>query len=260
MNRFLHILFATVFVLWSTASKSVAQEYAVFGPYFHYTFDFHSANFQQLPGVPSCCPRYGSGSGNTIGLGFLSLFPLTNQFEIGVRGGYEKATGILSRTEETTVFNNGPVTGAFEHTLNVTMTDIIIEPMLGYRLINGLIVHLGISTRILLSTTYDQAETIVKPQDAGTFLDSTGSDTHSRIRNQYSGEIPGVSSLQFALTPSIAYRLPLDNEGSFFLQPELSYVFGLTSIGKDLDWKVNSFRLSLAIVTTNLTRPPSKEK
>jgi hypothetical protein len=260
VNKLLLILLASVTILCSVPSGSQAQEYASFGPYFQYAFDLHRANFQQLPGVPSCCPRYGDGSGKTIGLGFLSLFPLTNQFEIGIRGGYEKSTGILSRTEETTVYDNGPITGAFEHTLNITMSNITIEPMIGYHLFNGFSVHLGISTRILLSTTYFQAETIVRPQDAGTFLDSLGADTHSRIRNQYSGEIPGASSLEFALTPSISYRLPLDRHGSFFLQPELSYLFGLTSIGANLDWKINSFRLGIAIITTNFTKPQGTEK
>src|ERR1043165_4254808 len=73
-----------------------------YGGYLDAGLNFHSANFQMLPGVPSCCPRYetGSGFGPAIGVYYdwTTESPLSYEF----RFGYSSLNAILTKDEATT--------------------------------------------------------------------------------------------------------------------------------------------------------------
>lgn len=220
--------------------------YGIFGDL---SLNQHSANFQHLPGVPSCCPRYEKGTGTGPAFGGLYQLPLIDRFDFQLRVLYHSLSGTLSGTEPVTVFHNGaPVQGAFQHTLDTKLSTINIEPMLGIRVIGNLRASFGLEAGLLLSKTYAQQEEIAEPAGSGTFLDSLGNDSRQRIRNQLSGTIPNSTSLQLAVLGGISYALPLNARHTVFLVPEIFYSFGITRIASDLVWKVNSLRLGTAII------------
>jgi len=176
--------------------------------------------------------------------------PLTELFDFQIRADYHSLNGTLSATETTEVLgpSGTPVLGAFQHTLIATLATIGIEPMLGIRVIGDLYVHAGLSAGILVSKKYSQQEEIIQPDGGGTFEDSNGNDTHSRVRNNLSGTIPNASSFQLAALGGISYMLPLNRSRTLFLAPEIFYNFGITKIASDLTWRVNSIRAGIALM------------
>ncbi len=221
---------------------------ATYGVFGDFSLNQHNANFQGLPGVPSCCPRYETGSGTGPAFGGLYQLPLTSLFDLQFRVAYRSLSGTLSETEQITVLQNGaPVKGAFKHTLASGISTVGIEPMLGMKVIGDLRVNLGFSAGILLAKSYSQQEEIVQPDGAGTFLDSLGNDTHSRIRNQLTGTIPDASAIQVSALGGFSYPLPLNADRTIFLVPEILYSLGITRIASALTWNVNSIRFGVAL-------------
>ena len=231
------------------ASLCVAQQREAYGLLGAYSFNIHSADFQKLLGVPSCCPRYETGTGSGIAFGELYQLPLSMIFSAQFRFMYQSLSATLSQTENTTVYHNGiPTTGSFKHSLDATIAIIGFEPLLGIKIVHNIEFHTGLMFASLISKKYSQREEIIQPDGAGTFLDSAGNDSHSRIRNQFSDEIPNASSFQVALIAGISYSIPLNKQETFFFSPEFLYSYSLTTIASTLKWKANSLRIGASVV------------
>ncbi|MFI5264990.1 MAG: hypothetical protein ACHQM6_10785, partial [Candidatus Kapaibacterium sp.] len=241
-------LFCTLSCIVSFAGKIFAQDNSAFGIFGDLSLNRHTANFQGLPGVPSCCPRYESGTGTGPAFGGIYQLPLTTLFDLELRAIYHSLSATLSTTEATTVLSTSgsPVAGAFQHTLSTGLSTVSVEPLLGIKIIGDLRVNIGFDAGILLAKTYSQQEEIVQPSGGGTFLDSSGNDTHSRIRNQLSGTIPNASAFQLAALGGFSYMLPLNRQRTAFLMPEILYSLGITKVASDLSWNVNALRMGIA--------------
>jgi outer membrane protein OmpA-like peptidoglycan-associated protein len=244
------------------AGKISAQESSAFGLFGDVSLNRHSANFQGLPGVPSCCPRYESGTGTGPAFGGLYQLPLTTLFDLEIRALYHSLSATLSATEATTVLSPSgmPVVGAFQHTLSTGLSTISLEPVLGIKVIDNLYVDIGFDAGLLLAKTYAEQEQIVQPNGGGTFLDSNNNDTHSRIRNNLSGTIPNASSFQLAALGGISYRLPLNKQHTAFLAPEILYNLGITKVASGLSWNANSIRLGVALLFSPGPAPEYKKE
>ncbi|MBS1904944.1 MAG: hypothetical protein JSS75_14665 [Bacteroidetes bacterium] len=243
-----------------------AQERPAFGVYGDFSDNIHSADFQHLPGVPSCCPRYETGTGPGIAAGVLYSLPVATDLMMQFRLGFQSIGATLSETEFTTVYHNSaPVQGAFTHTLDASISTLGLEPIVGWKVLGKLQLHLGMHAALLLAKSYTQQEQITQPDGSGTFLDSLGNDSHSRIRNQSSGTIPNASAFQAALITGISYSLPLNEQRTMELHPELMYSYGVTNIATSLQWKANSVRAGVVLLFSPLHTPehvpvPPKEE
>ena len=219
-----------------------------YGLYGHINYNMHNADFQKLPGVPNCCPRFESGTGLGFSLGALFEYKLSTPLLLGIRAGYSSFGALLSKTEPVTIIKDmQPQAGEFEHTLDATLNDVGIEPLLGWRPIKNLILYGGLHLGYMITKQYSQVETITKPADGATFIDSLGNDSHSRTRNESSGEIPNASSINFAVLGGIAYELPLNQNRTLILAPELFFQYGLTEIVENLSWNASSLRAGISI-------------
>src|SRR5205807_4091111 len=100
------------YILLFLAARLFAQPHdegigqASFGIFTDLSYNRHSANFQGLPGVPSCCPRYESGTGTGPVLGGIYQLPLTPLFDLQLRAIYHSLSAMLSATETTDVLQN----------------------------------------------------------------------------------------------------------------------------------------------------------
>jgi len=249
--RFFPLIICVFFLSGNIFAQSTDEgigraSYGIFGDF---SLNFHSANFKGLPGVPSCCPRYENGTGTGPALGGIYQMPLSNLFNLQLRAAYHSISGTLTATEATTVLHNGvPEVGTFTHTLSTGLSTIGIEPMIGMRVLGDLQINVGFSAGILLAKTFAEREEITSPDGGGTFIDSTGSDSHSRIRNDLTGTIPNTTSLQVAAIGGVSYPLPLNAERTVMLVPEILYSFGITKIASALTWNVNSLRFGVALM------------
>ncbi len=215
-----------------------------------YNVNMHSADFRKLPGVPNCCPKFGSGTGSGYGIGALLEYGLPGGFFIGFRAGYSVLDAVLTKNEKTTFLKNGIITeGEFEHRIDADIDNLGIETLLGYDVWGGLSLNLGFRAGFNLSASYSQVETITRPLTGVTFLDTYGNDTHKKTRNESTGDIPGATSFQLFAVAGLSWDFPLTGNGSWLISPELFYHYSITNI-IDSGWRANSLNIGAALKYT----------
>lgn len=219
-----------------------------YGIYIHDNLNFHAANFQQLPGVPNCCPRFETGFGTGVGGGAMIELPLNRATLFSLRAGVHSMSGVLSAIETTTVIiNNTPQAGEFTHTVDASIMTLGLEPLVRYRLFHGLFLSAGAEGAFVVTKNYSQQEQITKPDGVGTFVDAQGNDTHSRIRNVVRGSIPTAASFVASLVGGISYEVPMNNTGTLIGAVEMFYNYPLGYFSKDLLWKVSTLSVGVAV-------------
>ncbi len=223
-------------------SEQAPYKIGLFG---HINYNNYNSNFTKLPDIPNCCPKFttGGGFGYKIGL----LFETDKSFW-SLRSGLNNLSGGFIYTEKTNVIPNGTsVEGEFEHTIDADLNAIFLQPFFNLYINDNLLINLGVDFSYLITTEFSQKEQISKPVGQGTFLDSLGNDTYSRIRNQFSGKIPDANDILFSLTFGISYNLPMNKSNSLWLSPEAYFSYGINNVVKSIDWNINTFSLGLAI-------------
>ncbi len=244
MSKYFVLILAIVLV-----AHASAQDRSAFGLYGHYALNTHTANFQQLPGVPNCCPRFETGHGIGLVVGALYEKPLATSFALQLRAGYQNLNAELVSIEATSVFQNGSAApGEFTHTLKASLSTIGIEPMLAWRPFGDVRFNVGLSVGAVLVHRYDQREQITQPGFSGTFLDSLGNDTRSRTRNESSGEIPDASSFHIGLLGGISHPMAMNADRTLFVAPEVTFALGLTPIASGLSWTANALRIGVSFL------------
>ena len=196
---------------------------------------------------------------------FLNI-PINKIFSIGIRVSYYNFSALLKNEQNISLISNGDrLNGAFEHSIDTKLSAIGIEPMLKFLPFDNsnLNFNIGFQLGKLLNKHYSQKEEIIKPQGVGTFLDENGNDSHSRIRNSYSGDLEKAASILFSTFIGVSYQAPLNKSGSLFIEPELNYFLGMSNIINDPivnKWKANSLRAGIAIKYSPKPAEPIIEK
>ena len=220
------------------------------GLFGHININQFKSNFTKFPEIPNCCPKFTNGGG----LGFRAGLLYEHDSFWSVRAGLSNLSGEFSYKEKTNIIPNGTsVEGEFEHIINTDLMAIFLQPLFNYWINEQFLLNIGFDLSYLITSDFSQKEQISKPVGVGTFLDSLGNDTYSRIRNQFSGKIPDVSSMLMSITVGASYNLPLNKKNSLFLAPEFYFSYGLNNVVKSIEWKINTFSLGLAL---KYKRPP----
>ena len=246
---------ANILALMATASVLSAQPisaeprpaYGIFGDV---SLNIHEAEFTNLPGIPSCCPRYESGTGLGPSVGLFYELPTGGQTLLYLRAGYFSHSATLATTEQTTVIvGNEARDGKFEHRIDASLASVAIEPLFGVRPASALTLHIGGRLGAVIAKQFSQQETIVKPEDVGVF------ENGRRTRNDTTAEIPNASATEAAAVAGISYQLPLNRQRTLFLQPELFFSLGLLNVATDVDWNTGGIRFGVALKYRPATEP-----
>lgn len=252
------VLFAALTAFFVPAGLSAQDTLRVrYGLVGGWSFNIHRADFRALPGIPNCCPNFQSGSGGGPYFGALAEFPLAPSLMLGLRASYVSHSAVLSEREAVRVIVGGVGRdGAFEHTVDASIATLGFEPSVQVRLAGSLFATFGARTGLFLEQSYLQEERIVDPGDVGTFLDSNGQDSRSRVRNQASGELPGVSRFLAQAVFGVAWELPLNEGRTTLLVPEASYALSISDVVSSRTWKPDGLRLGLALKFQPAPAPP----
>ncbi len=210
-----------------------------------FNVNMHNPDFHKLPEVPNCCPTYEKGSGSGFSIGGLFQMPLSDRLLLQFRLGWSDFGGTLEGDEGKYFPNNdntGLIPGIIRHTIDASLSEIALEPNIGYRLFKDLYISAGLNIGFLVGKSFEQREEIISPSDGVTYADGT----KSYLDND--GDIPNAPSLLLGITGRIAYELPLNRNRTMFLVPELSYHLGLTSLVDTASekWTVNTFKAGLS--------------
>ena len=201
----------------------------------------YAAGITALPGVPSCCPAYesGSGFGWTAGLSF--SMPLSPRIDLGARFGYARLDGELTGDEEVVINVHGEtVVATIRHSIAATLPLFYAEPFVRLRPLGRSVVRLAGWIGLLGTSTYDQKETLLRPA-AARF------ENGERVRMSFNGEMPEVRRMQNGVTLGIGYELPLSASGSLIATPEASITYALGSILRNDSWQAHAVRLGVSV-------------
>lgn len=214
-----------------------------FGLYGNGTLNIHSANFTQLPGVPCCSPGFDGGNGLGWGLGLLANIPVSTNFLISPRLGFQSLSGSLVTDEARTmnVFGEA-VPGTIRHTIDAGLPTLAADILLGYKPTTNLTFLLGPSLFFPLSATFEQSEEIIEPTSASFDVNGT------RTRLQASGDIPENTAMYFGVTAGLSYDIPLTNTRSWIIAPNVMFTYNLSNISKSVDWTVHPLRFGVNVV------------
>lgn len=218
----------------------------------------HQANFQSLPGVPSCCPKFTSGDGTGYTVGLAYEHPLQGEWLLGGRLAFEHAPARFSSREATTFIVDGKATpGAFDHELEASYDAIWAHHTIGYRALDNiadrldLVGYVGLGIGLVTGSSFSQRERIVEPAGVGEFT-----DTRSPIRNEASGEIPGANSIAADVRLGISSHVVLNRTRTLLLAPEIWYSIGLTDAVPALSWGMHELRLGAVFQYIPQEDPP----
>ncbi len=255
MKKIVPIIIASLIFVVNAYSKTdtVNIKYGVYGGV---NLNFHSAEFYKLDGIPNCCQGFENGDGLGFNAGILIDYRIAEKLFLAGRLGFMTLDGELIQEETTEIHTpEGPEQGIFEHRLTGKFFNLGFEPAVMYNPFGSFYVSGGMRFGINMTSDFDQIEEITKPEKYGTFMDENDNDTHSRTRNDISGEIPNAISFQMALQGGVSYELPLNRANTLRLVPELQYYLPLGELVSDTKWKVQSLRAGVAIKYAPSTSP-----
>ncbi len=213
-----------------------------FGLYSAGAWNSHATTFSALPGVPNCCTEFlGNSSAGFLG-GGLGEFFIDESISAEARLGY-RSEGVLLHEVNfigNAIIGNSILPAYSEHRIDARLPLIEFTPLLKYRpaLFRSFDLRAGVSFGVLLSPSYRQSETLIRPQGA-TFSDG------SLERNSYAGALPDAGTFQAGIVAGAGYTLPLS--AGWDITPEAQYYFPLTPVVRELSWKVRALTLGISM-------------
>ena len=249
MERMKRIIYSIIIICLSGSSIFAGGFYqGTYGVYFAYNSNMHKASFPKLPGIPNCCPNFERGDGSGFSLGIEYERNIENNLKFAIRVGYSSLNAVLTQTEGTVINIDGEIIdGEFEYILDSELSVITLEPVFTYTPVDGLGLGAGLSIGPYIGQAFNQKEQITKPDGYGTFLDAEGNDTYSRVRHEYSGDIPDANAYYVSLLCKISYDFPLDYNRSLFISPEISYYYNITPVIKGLSWNAHTLKFGISV-------------
>ena len=213
--------------------------------------NMHLGKFFGLPEAPSCCLNDSSPFGGEVGFGFgggpLFEFPISPKWFLEARAGYSSVgTTLKTRAHigPVLVGESDTASGISEYTLDASLSQICGGVTLGWQPLDmPLTFWFGPEFGVFLGKSYTQQEELAEPLSAA-FISSDGSA--SRIRNQFSGDIANTGA-QFATILGADYELPMNEDRTLLLVPELRYAFPFAPVRDDLDWNIHRLRAGVAL-------------
>lgn len=241
------LIFSYIVLLSKETTKPEDSLLFHFGPYFNYNLNIHLADFNKLPGVPNCCPRFRTTFGSGYSLGAFLDLPLRKDLGIDLRLSFsdlgsnlseEQNIGNIRLKETSPPFNTFTGNITVEHLIKAKLLQIGLEPALYFTFFGNLRSYMGFKVGYFLQNQYDQSEKIISPGNV-VFLDDR------IIRNDiYNQDIPEISKLQISGLLGISFDLLLGR--GLMLAPEIRYYLPFTRV-TSVDWRIASLNIGASL-------------
>ncbi|MFM8770711.1 MAG: OmpA family protein, partial [Candidatus Kapaibacterium sp.] len=247
----LFVLFAPV-ASWSQWWKVTTPEeiwLTQVGAAAHGAYLLHDANFQ-LPQAPMCCEPYQSSTAVSMSVSALIRQEITKFLRLNLRGTFMPMTGEFVKDQ--TIFVSGATEGLTRSTLTTSMSYIGGEILADFRIANPVRLMAGVSLGTLTGATFSQQEDLIVP-GTGTF------ENGKRQRNVATGaEMQGVNTSQMGIVVGLGMDLPMTENHSVVITPELLYTIATADNITGQAWRTNSLRLGASIgFSLNAPEPPT---
>lgn len=235
------LIFIIAIIVLNSNAFSRSDLYSGFGFFGSYNLNQYDTWFTELPSVPNCCPLFTSGEGSGLSAGIFYEMPLFDNFSAQFRFGFYSLDGKLSEIEcGSIIVNDHLVNAEIEHSLDISFSTVSLGIFGKYLILDNLSILGGLNFGFPVQKKYYQAETLIYPEDYGTF------ENGSRIRNVSDGEIEKTTSLLLFVDFGLSYDIALNKRKSLYISPEVFYSKSLNDVLILDTWKINSFRIGFS--------------
>lgn len=209
----------------------------------------HAGSFV-LPQAPTCCTSYSSALNFAPAVSLFVRQEVTKFVRLTLRGTYASYGGTFETDES--IFVSGATPGTTRHSLETSMSWVGGEFLADFRIVDPIRLMAGMSAGIMSQPTFTQRETLIVP-GTGTF------ENGSRVRNETVNEpMTGLTSPQLGLVFGLGFDIPLTENHSVVLTPEVLYTIGLSDVIENSSWKTNMLRVGASLaLSLNAPEPPT---
>lgn len=202
-----------------------------------------------LPQAPTCCGGYSSAQGIGPALSLFLRQELGKSLRVTLRGTYASYDATFSVDQA--IFVTNATEGVTRHTLDTRLGWVGGELLFDWRIASPFRLMLGGSAGFMSPATFSQKETMITP-GVGTF------ENGRRTRNERTNEtLDGVRSPLLGAVVGFGMDIPMTDNHSVVLTPEVLYTVGLNDIHTDLAWKANMLRVGASLAFSfNAPEPP----
>lgn len=208
------------------------------------TMLLHQGSFTQLGSYASCCPEFTTGTGVGGYIGGFATLPLSRRWGLHLRLIYTSEPGTLVSVENVAVADLRDsarvVQAEMTHELKASLSSLGLEPLMALRVGTGVEVLAGARLAAVLGHSFQQTETLTKPEDYGSYLGA------GRTWVNHQAEIPDASSVRATAVLGARMMVPLRRDGSFFMAPEAFVHIPLTDVAA-VRWKITELRLGVSL-------------
>lgn len=208
------------------------------------TMLLHQGSFTQLGSYTSCCPEFTTGTGVGGYIGGFATLPLSRRWGLHLRLIYTSEPGTLVSVENVAVADLRDsarvVQAEMTHELKASLSSLGVEPLMALRVGNGVDVLAGARLAAVLGHSFQQTETLTKPEDYGSYLGA------GRTWVNHQADIPDASSVRATAVLGARMMVPLRRDGSFFMAPEAFVHIPLTDVAA-VRWKITELRLGVSL-------------
>lgn len=248
--RIIILLIFSVCIINALYSQPLTAEPKFYvGGYLGGNYNLHNAKFRELPGYPSCCPKFETGNGLGYTLSGLLRVPINEKYSVSLRIGYQTLDGKLEREEligNTEIRNQTPpyetqdiVKAYSNHIVDSKIGILAIEPYFNWFFWDKFRLNIGLPIGFQLQSKFSMKEQLTTPDNV------VFKDTDSRLRNVYNDQtIPDKSTLQVFAKASLSYALPIGKDK--YIIPEVGIAYPFTNVFSG-DWKVMPINFGVAL-------------
>ncbi len=235
--------------------------------------NIHFLNISGIPGIENSRVIFDNSIGFGYNFGLFYSFPIQDNLDISIRGVYASKGANLSVVDDVKfspqldariIDENGKgVDGQIQYNLETGIFTAGIEPILQYKASDQFRIGAGIRLAYTISGDYYQYEEILSP-DYGLLSDPENNET-ARILVRGEGdlaEIKEITKIDLGLVLQSSYDMPLNENNTLFLVPELRFTLGLLSLTPENAWILSQLSggIGLRYSPRELIPPPPPPK
>lgn len=202
-----------------------------------------------LPQAPTCCGGYTTAQGIGPALSLFLRQELGKALRLTLRGTY--ASYDASFSVDQAIFVTNATEGITRHTLDTRLGWVGGELLFDWRFTSPFRLMFGGSAGFMSPATFSQREELIIP-GTGTF------ENGRRTRNETSNAIlEGLRSPLLGVVVGLGFDVPMTENHSVVLTPEVLYTVGLNDLHTTLPWKANLLRVGASLAfSLNAPEPP----
>ncbi len=219
--------------------RNAGNAFSCIGIFGGIDYNIHNTEFQNLRGIPNCCPSFDGAGGFGGKIAIFWETPLSRNFSFRLESGADIINGKFDAEEKEIIAGDEPITATIEHVLNVNILSGYFGAGVNYKPLKNLNLMALVDFSFPIIKDFSQKEALVSPE-YGTF------ENGSRVRNNIEGELPDIPSMLIFVSVGAGWDINFPLSRRTVLTPEIKFIQSVNSLSESIDWRVSSVYIGIA--------------